>query len=179
MGTTTGTIKYSLKELKNRLVTPNKTLTYAQVQNESTISIQDLAKHISDHNSKYNRADVVAVIISVVDCTKEFLLEGHKVQLGELGTFYNCIKSKGAESALDFNAGVHITKLRAGFTPGPLLKDYLGEATFEYAPKRANQQLLMAAEKAGSGTLTLSSGGSGSGSGGGNGDDEGGEIVGN
>ena len=176
MGTTTGTIKYSLKELKNRMVTPNTTATYATLQNESTISIDDLAKHISEHNSKYNRADVVAVLISVVDCTKEFLLQGHKVELGDLGTFYNRIKCKGADSALDFNAGVNIVKLRAGFSPGKILKDYLSDATFEYTPKRKNQQLLSAAEKAGAGTLTLSSGGSGSG--GGNGGDEGGEIVG-
>ena len=151
------------------------TLTYANLQNDSTVAIEDLAKHISDHNSKYNRADIVAVIISVVDCVKEFLLEGHKVALGELGTFYNRIKCKGAPSAADFNAATNIVKLRAGFTPGTALKDYLSDATFEYAAKRANQSLLLAAEKGGANSMNLYQRED---NGGGNGEDEDPEIIG-
>ena len=88
------------------------------MQSNGTVSLSDLATHISDHNSKYNRADITAVSIMLVDCIKEYLLQGFKVELGELGQFYNRIKSVGASSASDFNAANNIIRLRAGFKPG-------------------------------------------------------------
>ena len=119
------------------------------------MSLSDLATHISNHNSKYNRADITAVSIMLVDCIKEFLLQGFKVELGELGQFYNRIKSVGASSPSDFNAANNIIKLRAGFKPGKELKDYLEEATFEFVPSRKNQDLLKAAQKGGASSMTL------------------------
>lgn len=119
------------------------------------MSLSDLATHISNHNSKYNRADITAVSIMLVDCIKEFLLQGFKVELGELGQFYNRIKSVGAVSASDFNAANNIIKLRAGFKPGTVLKDYLEEATFEFVPSRKNQDLLKAAQKGGADMMSL------------------------
>ena len=91
----------------------------------------------------------------LVDCIKEFLLQGFKVELGELGQFYNRIKSVGATSASDFNAANNIIKLRAGFKPGKELKDYLDEATFEFVPSRKNQDLLKAAQKGGADMMSL------------------------
>lgn len=91
----------------------------------------------------------------LVDCIKEYLLQGFKVELGELGQFYNRIKSVGASSASDFNAANNIIRLRAGFKPGKELKDYLDGATFEYVPSRKNQELLKAAQKGGADVMSL------------------------
>ena len=52
---------------------------YANPQVSESVSLEKFARHISDHNSKYNRADVSAVLTQSVDCLREMLLEG-KIQ---------------------------------------------------------------------------------------------------
>ena len=171
-------IQYSLCSRVNQFTPSAAPKTYANLQYNGKVDLSGLAAHMVEHGSKYEEGDILAILTNAVNCVKEMLLLGYKVELGKLGTFSNSIRQHGAESSLDFNPAVNIMRLKARFTPGKALADYKDEAEFEYAPIRKNQDLLKAAEKAGAGTLTLSSGGSGSGSGGGNGDDEGGEIVG-
>ena len=47
----------------------------------------------------------------------EQLLEGKKVQFGELGTFYLSVKSTGADNEKDFNLGININGLFLCFAP--------------------------------------------------------------
>ena len=155
MSNTTGKIPYSLCLRTTPFANVNIQKAYATLQVRNKVTIADLAKHIADHNSKYSRADVTAISIELVHCIKEFLLQGNKVQFGEIGEFYNKIRQHGASSMADYSAGSNIVKLSAGFTPGAELKDYRSEATFEYVPNRKNQALLMAAEKGGADSMSL------------------------
>ena len=174
MPNSTGKIPYSLSLRTVQLHSTNIQKAYATLQVRNKVTIDDLAKHIAEHNSKYSRADITAISIELVHCIKEFLLQGNKVQFGEIGEFYNKIRQNGAASTSDFTAA-NITKLTAGFRPGKDLKDFRSEATFEVVPGRKNQALLLAAEKGGADMMTLyhveGSGGNGGGNGGG-GDDE-------
>ena len=47
----------------------------------------------------------------------EQLLEGKKVQFGELGVFYLSVKSTGADEEKDFNLGININGLFLCFAP--------------------------------------------------------------
>ena len=168
MANSTGKIPYSVALRTVQLHSTNIQKAYATLQVRNKVTIDDLAKHIAEHNSKYSRADITAISIELVHCIKEFLLQGNKVQFGEIGEFYNKIRQNGADSLSDFTAN-NITKLTAGFKPGKDLKDFRSEASFEVVASRKNQSLLMAAEKGGADMMTLYRS---EGSGGGGGDDE-------
>lgn len=47
---------------------------YANAQYSEIMTLDKFAEHISTHGSKYNRADIQAVLIQAVDCMREQLL---------------------------------------------------------------------------------------------------------
>ncbi len=69
---------------------------YPTLQASDKSLIETLSDHISSHNSKYNRGDIQAVLMELVDCMKEMLLNGDIVNLGdEFGTFRMTLRSRG------------------------------------------------------------------------------------
>ena len=48
---------------------------YANAQYSEIMTLDKFAEHISTHGSKYNRADIQAVLIQAVDCMREQLLD--------------------------------------------------------------------------------------------------------
>lgn len=130
---------------------PKKTYAIAQVR--EAMSLQQFAKHISDHNSKYCRADVAGVLMTAVDCLIEQVKNGNSVCLGDLGTFLPVIKSKGVcESVPDEETGekpiftaADINKVTIGWHKGLTLKNFVGECTFtEVLTVKARQDALKA-----------------------------------
>ena len=171
-----GKVPYSLAGRKSQFsATPNVVKFYATLQSNGTVNLSQLAEHMVEHGSKYDEGDILAILTNCVACVKEMLLMGYKVEFGKLGTFSNSIKSTGADSASNFTAN-NITRLRARFSPSEDLKNYRSEAQFEYVPIRANQALLLSAEKGGAEVMNLhqteSGNGGGGNGGGGNGEDE-------
>ena len=73
---------------------------YGHVVTTKTMSYQELCKHMK-----------------LQSCMLEQLLEGKKVQFGDLGTFYLSVKTKGEEKEEDFNMGTSIQGLRLRFSP--------------------------------------------------------------
>ena len=72
---------------------------YASAQYSEVMDINRFAEHIASHGCVYKRADIVAILTMAVDCMREQLLGGQKIQLGDLGDFSISINSIGAESA--------------------------------------------------------------------------------
>ena len=60
---------------------------YGRVVSTKTMSYQELCKHMSEHNSVYGEDVCLGVANKLQNCMLEQLLEGKKVQFGELGTF--------------------------------------------------------------------------------------------
>jgi predicted histone-like DNA-binding protein len=81
------------------------------------MSYQELCKHMSEHNSVYGEDVCLGVANKLQNCMLEQLLEGKKVQFGELGVFYLSVKSTGANTEKDFNLGVNINGLFLCFAP--------------------------------------------------------------
>jgi len=90
---------------------------YGRVVNTKTMSYQELCKHMSEHNSVYGEDVCLGVANKLQYCMLEQLLEGKKVQFGELGTFYLSVKSTGADKEEDFNLGTNINGLFLCFAP--------------------------------------------------------------
>ena len=90
---------------------------YGRVVSTKTMSYQELCKHMSEHNSVYGEDVCLGVANKLQYCILEQLLEGKKVQFGELGTFYLSVKSTGADSEEDFNLGINIQGLFLCFSP--------------------------------------------------------------
>ena len=90
---------------------------YGRVVATKTMSYQELCKHMSEHNSVYGEDVCLGVANKLQNCILEQLLEGKKVQFGELGTFYLSVKSTGANKEGDYNLGVNIQGLYLCFAP--------------------------------------------------------------
>ena len=90
---------------------------YGRVVATKTMSYQELCKHMSEHNSIYGEDVCLGVANKLQNCMLEQLLEGKKVQFGELGTFYLSVKSTGTLTESDFNLGQNINGLYLCFAP--------------------------------------------------------------
>ncbi|SNU03282.1 DNA-binding protein, histone-like, putative [Prevotellaceae bacterium MN60] len=90
---------------------------YGHVVTTKTMSYQELCKHMSEHNSIYGPDVCLGIANKLQNCILEQLLEGKKVQFGELGTFYLTVKSTGTEKENDFSLGVNIRGLQLCFSP--------------------------------------------------------------
>lgn len=134
--TTPGTKRADVKESK----------AYAVAQVNEVMSLNDFARHIAEHGSTYSRADIVAVIIQMVDCMREMLLQGKKIQLGDLGAFHATVTSKGSTTASGFNSNF-ITGVNVKWTPGDLFKNLIENAEFEQVACREEQQKALNEDK--------------------------------
>ena len=90
---------------------------YGRVAITKTMTYQELCKHMSEHNSVYGEDVCLGVANKLQSCMLEQLLEGKKVQFGELGVFYLSVKSTGADKEEDFNLGININGLFLCFAP--------------------------------------------------------------
>ncbi len=185
-------INYSKVKIKNSM--SGSDVVFARAQYDEVMSLEDFARHISEHNSVFSQATVQGVLIEMTKCMKEMLLDGKKVELGILGTFWLTYSSETTPTAEEFTAE-NIKTVRVTYTPSQELKDLRDEATFQFVGTRAQQAAARAernsqldsdtsTDSTGSGSGSGSSGsgssggsGSGSGSGsGGSGDGEEGSL---
>ena len=127
---------------------------YAKNQVSEIWMLEKFAKHISDHNGVYSRGTVKGVISDMCECLVEQLLNGNKIQLGELGTFGISISSVGADSIEKFTAR-NIKAVNILFAPGVDFENLLGRAEFNLVASRTAQAATLKAEKAGETTVDL------------------------
>jgi len=91
---------------------------YASAQYSEVMDINRFAEHIAGHGCVYKRADIVAILTMAVDCMREQLLAGQKIQLGDLGDFSMGINSLGTKTAADYNPAIHVKRLNVNWSPG-------------------------------------------------------------
>ena len=127
---------------------------YAKNQVSEIWTLEKFAKHIADHNGVYSRGTVKGVISDMCECLVEQLLNGNKIQLGELGTFGISISSEGAESIDKFTAK-NIKAVNILFDPGKDFENMIDRADFNPVASRAAQIATLKAEKAGESTVDL------------------------
>ena len=138
------------------------------IQQTGVMTLSNIAQHMSNHNSKYDEGDIMAVLTQFVKCASEMLLEGYKVDLNDLGKFRLGFKTTWEETA-DAVTADNIVKLFLAWSPGKRTNDLRRDAEFTRVAQRRNQKLLISAENNGQTSMTLtqsSNSGSGNANGG-------------
>ena len=75
-----------------------------------TFDLDDLAKHMSEHNTPYSKGAIKGVLTDMVDCIRELVLEGKAVKLPNLAIFSAGIETTkgGAAKSEEFSTSKHI-----------------------------------------------------------------------
>ena len=75
-----------------------------------TVDIDELAKHMSEHNTPYSKGAITGVLTDMVNCIRELVLEGKSVKLPNLAIFSAGIGSAkgGAATRDEFSTTKHI-----------------------------------------------------------------------
>ena len=75
-----------------------------------TFTVEDLAKHMSEHNTPYSGGAIKGVLTDMIGCIRELMLEGKAVKLDGLAIFSAGIKTKkkGAPTSEEFSTTKHI-----------------------------------------------------------------------
>ena len=78
--------------------------TYGRLVSQGTLVTDDICRHIAKHGTIYTSDVVKGVVEKFINCFEELLLEGYKLKLDGLGTFYLAGRSEGTENEDEFNA---------------------------------------------------------------------------
>ena len=78
------------------------------------VNTSQICEHIAEHGTIYTPDVVKGVIEKFIQCFRHLLLDGHKLKLDGLGTFYLSISTIGAESDLKFTPA-NIKSVRVKF----------------------------------------------------------------
>ena len=105
---------------------------YAKAVGVETLSLRDMAKHITSHGSPYTVDVVMGVLEAYRNCLIEQLLESKKVKVEGLGTFYVTIANRegGEKDLAKFNIGTLAQGLRLRFLPDASQEENLSSKEF-------------------------------------------------
>ena len=149
-------IDYSTYLWKNPLKEGTEELVYARNQVRKVMSFDEFVKHIADHNGVFSRGTVKGVVSDTCTCLVEQLLNGYKVEFGELGIFSISIACEPALTLKDFTED-NIKEVNMLFFPGDDFENLRSMAEFNLVTSRAIQAATLKAVKEGSDIVDLAS----------------------
>lgn len=79
---------------------------------EDIVELEDLAEHMSNHNTPYSAGVIKGVLTDMVSCIRELALEGKSVRLPDLAIFNVAIDSSGAATAADYDVKANVKGFR-------------------------------------------------------------------
>ena len=144
-------LDYSVSSRRNPMDKDAAPRFYASAQCNKVVSLDEFAKHIASHGSVYKRA----VLTMAVDCLREMLLNGYKVGLGDLGSFYVSLSSEGTATPNDFNPAIHIKSVNVIWERGTDFNNLKDEAEYNQVAIRAVQKKVLKAVKNGETTVSI------------------------
>ena len=104
-------LKYRLVQ-DNRSNATNKGYWFARAVVENTLTLEDLARHMADHNTPFSEGVIKGILTDMVNCIRELVLEGKAVKIPNLAIFSIGLKSTGSPTVKDFTAVKNITAFR-------------------------------------------------------------------
>ena len=148
-------VNYSIVMRSNPMDADAAKKAYASAQYSEVMDINRFAEHIASHGCVYKRADIVAILTMAVDCMREQLLAGQKIQLGDLGDCSISSNSIGAESSAAYNPAIHARKLNVNWSAGTRFQNLQEEAVFNLVATRKAARRVVKALKAGKTSVDL------------------------
>ena len=99
---------------------------YARVSYKETMGIHEMAEHMAHHNTAFSEGLIVGVLTDFVKCTREMVLSGNTVKVGNLAIFKATVESNALETLYDAEqdkvASATIGTLAEGQKTGPAVK---------------------------------------------------------
>ena len=74
---------------------------YARVSYKQTLSVQDMARHISEHNTMFSEGSITGILIDFVKCVREQILMGNTVKIDNLAIFKATVEANALETLYD------------------------------------------------------------------------------
>ena len=74
---------------------------YARVSYKQSMDLHDMAQHMAEHNTAFSEGLIVGVLTDFVKCTREMVLNGNTVKVGNLAIFKATVESNGLEVLYD------------------------------------------------------------------------------
>ena len=74
---------------------------YARVSYKQTMSIQDMAHHMAEHNTMFSEGSICGILIDFVKCVREMVLMGNTVKIDNLAIFKATVEANGLEVLYD------------------------------------------------------------------------------
>lgn len=82
---------------------------YARIVSTETMSLDGLADHLRSHNTPYSTGTIKGILEDAVNCIRELLLDGKRVQLDGLASFgLSIIHTSGAGTADAFKVRTNV-----------------------------------------------------------------------
>jgi predicted histone-like DNA-binding protein len=102
-------IKYRLYQNQNKSNTTTYKKWYAYPVVEQTLSLTELAEHMSEHNTAYSSGIIAGIMTDMVSCIKELVLNGKHVKIDNLAIFYPSIENaKGCSDQADYKVSEYV-----------------------------------------------------------------------
>ena len=111
---------------------------YARVSYKQTMSVQDMAHHMAEHNTMFSEGSICGILIDFVKCVREMVLMGNTVKIDNLAIFKATVEANALEVLYDAQqdkvASASIGSLAEGAKTGPAVKTIklLAQSTGEF-----------------------------------------------
>ena len=112
--------------------------TYARVSYKQTLSVQDMAKHMAEHNTIFSEGSILGVLTDFFKCVREQVLNGNTVKVDNLCIFKATVEANPLEVLYDADqdkvATATIGTLAEGAKTGAAVKTVklLAQSTGEF-----------------------------------------------
>ena len=111
---------------------------YARVSYKQTLGVQEMAKHMAEHNTAFSEGLITGILIDFVKCVREQVLMGNTVKIPDLAIFKATVEANALETLNDAQqdkqATAAIGTLPAGAKTGAAVKTIklLAQSTGEF-----------------------------------------------
>ena len=100
--------------------------TYARVDYKETLEVEDMARHMAEHNTAFSEGLITGILIDFVKCVREQVLNGNTVKIKNLAIFKATVEANPLETLYDADAdkvaSATIGTLAEGQKTGPAVK---------------------------------------------------------
>ena len=119
-------IQLSLSKVPESSETEQAGKLYARVSYKQAMTIQDMARHMAEHNTVFSEGSILGVLTDFVKCVREMVLMGNTVKIENLAIFKATVEANGLEvlydAEQDKTATAAIGTLAEGQKTGPAVK---------------------------------------------------------
>ena len=123
---------------------------YARVSYKQAMDIHDMAHHMAEHNTAFSEGLIVGVLTDFVKCTREMVLAGNTVKVGNLAIFKATVEANALDTLYDAEqdkvASATIGTLAEGQKTGPAVRvvKLLAQSTGDFTREEIKKDVKLA-----------------------------------